>query len=482
MSDGIRPHNRVALLAVTCIGQFMVLLNNTITSAALPDMQKRLDTTLTGLQWIVNAYVLAVAMLLLAGGVFADRFGGKRIFLGGMAVFTLASLACSLSASVGWLLAARILQGIGAAALSPASLALLASGYPVPGDRVKAIGQWATFSGIGLAVGPAAGGLLVQAFDWRAIFLINIPIGVVTLLVGARILPDQRNPEAPPLDVPGQVLALLVVGTLAFGLTEAGDKGWTAPLILSCFAATVVLLVLFLVVEARSARPMLPLRLFRHRLFTVSNAAMVVVGFGLMGSGFFFTQFFATVQGHSVLRSAMETLPCTLAMVACSPYAARIAARFGFRSVVTVGLVLAGAGLVTMAAVHTDTPYLNVWWRLAVTGVGFGLTMSPLTGAAISSVSAQEGGLASGISSTTRQIGAVFGVAVLGAIVRTRQEHGASYSSGLNTAFLTAGVVTLVSAVFTGLWLVRQQAPAAVAPQNAPTAVPRPEGEPVLTD
>ncbi|MGX7757867.1 MFS transporter [Streptomyces angustmyceticus] len=448
----------------------MVLLNNTITSAALPDMQQRLHTTLTGLQWIVNGYVIAVAMLLLAGGVFADRFGGKRIFLGGMAVFTLASLLCSLCATVGWLLAARILQGIGAAALSPASLALLASGYPVLQDRVKAIGQWATFSGIGLAVGPAAGGILVEAFDWRAIFLINIPIGVVTLVVGARILPERRNPDAPPLDLPGQVLALLVVGTLTFGLIEAGELGWMSPLILSCFGATIILLALFLTIEARVAAPMLPLRLFKLRLFTVSNVAMTIVGFGLMGSGFFFSQFFVTVQGHSVMGAAMETLPCSIAMVVCSPYAARIAARFGFRSVVTVGLVLAGAGLVTMASVDANTPYLNVWWRLAITGVGFGLTMSPLTGAAISSVGPREGGLASGISSTTRQIGSVFGVAVLGAIVRTRQEHGASFGSGLNTAFLTAGVVTLVSAVFTALWLVRQQqAPAADVPPTIRT-------------
>ncbi|MFI5522553.1 MFS transporter [Streptomyces platensis] len=458
---------------MTCIGQFMVLLNNTITSAALPDMQKRLDTTLTGLQWIVNGYVLAVAMLLLAGGVFADRFGGKHIFLGGMAVFTLASLLCSLSATVGWLLAARILQGIGAAALSPASLALLAAAYPVPQERVKAIGQWATFSGIGLAVGPAAGGILVEAFDWRAIFLINIPIGLVTLVVGARTLQHRRSSDAPPLDVPGQVLALVVVGTLTFGLIEAGELGWTSPLILSCFGATIVLLALFLTVEARVPTPMLPLRLFKLRLFSVSNVAMTIVGFGLMGSGFFLTQFFATVQGHSVMRSAMETLPNTLAMVVCSPYAARFAAKFGFRSVVTVGLVLAGIGLVTMADVQANTPYLNVWWRLAITGVGFGLTMSPLTGAAISSVGPSEGGLASGISSTTRQIGAVFGVAVLGAIVRTRQEQGASFGSGLNTAFLTAGIITLICAVITGLWLVRQRTPVADAPQTPRTDAPQ---------
>ncbi|MER5448722.1 MFS transporter [Streptomyces sp. NPDC002764] len=453
----------------------MVLLDNTITSVALPDMERRLHTTLTGLQWIVDAYVLAVAMLLLAGGVCADRFGRKRVFLGGLTVFTLSSLLCSVSTTVGWLLAARILQGIGAAALSPASLALLGSGYPDPRERVRAIGLWAGFSGIGLAAGPLAGGLLVDAFDWRAIFLINLPIGLVLLVVGLRVLGESRNPAAPPLDLPGQALSVLGVGALTFGLIEAGDRGWTSPLILGSFAASALLLALFVVVEARTATPMLPLGLFRKRLFSVSNTAMTVVGFGLMGSGFFFSQFFVSVQGASVLRAGLETLPCSLAMVVCSPYAARIAARFGFRAVVTVGLLLAGLGLLAMAGVQEDTGYGNVWWRLAVTGVGFGLTMSPLTGAAISSVRPQEGGLASGISSTTRQIGAVFGVAVLGAVVRTRQEHGASFGDGLDSAFLLAGVVTLVGAVFTGLWLVRARpaAPAATEPAAAPPAATR---------
>ncbi|MFE1750533.1 DHA2 family efflux MFS transporter permease subunit [Streptomyces anandii] len=450
----------------------MVLLDNTITSVALPDMRQRLHTTLTGLQWIVDAYVLAVAMLLLAAGVCADRFGRKRVFLGGLAVFTLASALCSVSTTVGWLLAARVLQGIGAAALSPASLALLGSAYTVPQERVKAIGLWAGLSGIGLAAGPVAGGVLVDLFDWRAIFLINIPIGVVSLLAGARVLRESRNPAAAPLDLPGQALSILGVGALTFGLIEAGDRGWTSPLILGSFAATIVLLALFIAVEARSAAPMLPLGLFRKRLFTVSNTAMTVVGFGLMGSGFFFSQFFVTVQGASVLRAGLETLACSLAMVVCSPYAARFAARFGFRSVVTLGLLLAGIGLLTMADVHHDTAYAGVWWRLALTGVGFGLTMSPLTGAAISSVRPEEGGLASGISSTTRQIGAVFGVAVLGAIVRTRQEHGASFGDGLDTAFLAAGAVTLAGAVLTGLWLVRDKPAPAAAPQAQPAGSP----------
>ncbi|MFD5726147.1 MFS transporter [Streptomyces sp. NPDC058368] len=447
--------NRALLLTVTCLGQFMVLLDNTIVGAALPDMQHRLHLELTGLQWIVDAYVLLVAMLLLSGGIFADRFGRKRVYLTGVAVFTVASVVCSLAPSLGWLIAGRVLQGIGGAALSPASLALLAAAYPVPQERVKAIGLWAGLSGVGLAAGPVAGGVLTDAFGWPAIFLVNLPIGAVLLLLGLRHLDETRNPDAPALDVPGTALSVLGVGALAYGLIEGGTRGWSSPPIIGSFTAAVLLLAAFVAVEARRRAPMLPLRLFRERLFTVSNTAMVVVGFALMGSTFFFSQFFVYVQGSSILRAGLQTLPATLAMVIVSPYAGRLAARHGFRVVVTAGLALAGLGLLALGTVHADTAYGNVWWRLAVVGIGFALTMSPLTGAAIQAVSPQEGGLASGISSTTRQIGAVLGVAVLGAVVRARQSGGASFGAGLDSAFLTAGAITLATAVFTGLWLTK---------------------------
>ncbi|MFJ9041767.1 MFS transporter [Streptomyces sp. NPDC102406] len=447
--------NRAVLLTVTCLGQFMVLLDNTIVGAALPDMQQRLHTQLTGLQWIVDAYVLLVAMLLLSGGIFADRFGRKRVYLTGVVVFTAASVLCSLAPSMGWLVTGRVLQGIGAAALSPASLALLAAAHPVPQDRVKAIGLWAGFSGIGLAAGPVAGGLLTEVFGWPAIFLVNLPIGLALLFLGLRSLEESRNPNAPAIDVPGTVLSVLAVGTATYGLIEGGAHGWTSPVILGSFTAAVLLLAAFLAVEARHPAPMLPLRLFRQRLFTVSNTAMVVVGFALMGSSFFFSQFFVYVQGSSLLRAGLQTLPVSLAMVLVSPYAGRLAARYGFRGVVGVGLALAGLGLLALGTVHADTGYGNVWWRLGVVGTGFALTLSPLTGAAIQAVDPQEGGLASGISSTTRQIGAVLGVAVLGAVVRGQQSGGASFETGLDSAFVVAGAVTLATAAVTGLWLVR---------------------------
>ncbi|MFI0719118.1 MFS transporter [Streptomyces sp. NPDC021224] len=435
----------------------MVLLDSTIVGAALPDMQHRLHTQLTGLQWIVDAYVLLVAMLLLSGGIFADRFGRKRVYLTGAVVFTVASALCSLAPSTGWLIAGRALQGIGAAALAPASLALLAAAYPVAQERVKAIGLWAGFSGIGLAAGPVAGGVLTDAFGWPAIFLVNLPIGAILLLVGLRHLGESRNPNAPTIDVPGTVLSVLAVGTLTYGLIEGGARGWTSPVILGSFAAAAILLAGFVAVEARRPAPMMPLRLFRERLFTVSNAAMVVVGFALMGSSFFFSQFFVYVQGNSILSAGLKTLPTSLTMVVVSPIAGRLAVRYGFRSVVTAGLALAGVGLLALGTVHAHTGYTNVWWRLALVGTGFALTLSPLTGAAIQAVSSQEGGLASGISSTTRQIGAVIGVAVLGAVVRSRQSGGASFEAGLNSAFIAAGAITVGAAVLTGLWLTKSQ-------------------------
>jgi DHA2 family methylenomycin A resistance protein-like MFS transporter len=441
------------VLTVTCLGQFMVLLDNTIVGSALPDMQHRLHTQMTGLQWIVDAYVLLVAMLLLSGGVFADRFGRKRVYLIGVAVFTAASVLCSLAPSLDWLIAGRVLQGIGAAALSPASLALLAAAYPAPQERVKAIGLWAGFSGIGLAAGPVAGGILTDAFGWPAIFLVNLPIGAVLLLLGLRGLEESRNPKAPAIDMPGTTLSVLAVGMLTYALIEGGVRGWTSPVILGSFAAAAILIAVFIAVEARRSAPMMPLRLFRQRLFTVSNTAMAVVGFALMGSSFFFSQFFVHVQGASILRAGLQTLPLSLAMVVVSPYAGRLAARYGFRVVVTAGLALAGLGLLALGTVHADTGYGNVWWRMALAGGGFALTLSPLTGASIQAVSAHEGGLASGISSTARQIGAVLGVAVLGTVVRTSQSGGASFETGLDSAFLAAGAVTLATAVFTGLWL-----------------------------
>jgi EmrB/QacA subfamily drug resistance transporter len=465
-------NKKTAVLAVTCLGQFMVLLDNTIVTTALPQMQRHLHTSLTGLQWIVDSYVLAVAVLLLTGGVIGDRYGRKRTFLAGLVVFTTASLLCGLASGSGWLIAARVLQGVGAAGLSPGSLALIASTFTVPRERARAIGLWAGISGIGLSVGPVAGGLLVDYVGWQAVFLVNVPIGVVTFLYGMWVLNESRNPHRRAPDIRGLLLSLFGMGALTYGLITAGRDGWTSAPVLGCFAAAVVLLVAFLVAEARVTAPMLPLRLFGERLFSVSNFAMVALGFGLLGSAFFFSQFFQIVQGYSAFRAGLQSLASTAAMFMISPFAGRLAGRFGFRRPVAFGMLCASSGLLALSFVHSDTPYVNVWWRLSLIGIGFGLAMSPLTAAAISTVAPQEGGLASGVSNTSRQIGSVLGVAVLGTIVRVEQSHGASFTTALNAAFLTSGLITLGVAAIAAIGLTRSRA--AAPPHGAAAAPPQP--------
>ncbi|MGK5531616.1 MFS transporter [Streptomyces sp. URMC 129] len=423
MSDAGR-RKRAAVLTVTCLGQFMVLLDNSIVMTALPDMQRDLGASLTGLQWIVDSYVLALAVLLLTGGAIGDRHGRKRLFLAGLAVFTCASLLCALAGGTGSLIAARALQGAGAAALSPGSLSLLASAYTAPRDRARAIGLWAGISGLGLSAGPLLGGALVDAFGWQAIFLVNLPVGLLTLVLGLRVLDESRAPRRRGLDLPGVLLATAGVGTLTFGLINANEDGWGSATTTGCLGSAAVLLAAFLVAQARSREPMLPLGLFGERLFNVSHAAILGVGFGLLGTTFFYSQFFQLVQGHSAFGAGLRTLPITAGILVCGPAAGRLAARFGFRLPVTCGLVSAGTGLITLGAVQADSAYGTVWWRLALVGVGLGLALSPLTAAAVASVPPERSGLASGTSNTSRQLGAVLGVAVLGAIVHARQTDG----------------------------------------------------------
>ncbi|WP_234347676.1 MFS transporter [Streptomyces specialis] len=423
MSDAGRRKRR-AVLAVTCLGQFMVLLDNTIVMTALPDMQRDLSASLTGLQWIVDSYVLVLAVLLLTGGAIGDRYGRKRLFLTGLAVFTCASVLCGLAGGTGTLIAARALQGAGAAALSPGSLSLLVSAYTEPRERARAIGLWAGISGLGLTAGPLLGGVLVDAFGWQAVFLVNLPVGLLTLILGLRVLDESRAVRRRDLDLPGVLLATAGVGALTFGLINAGDAGWASGTTRACLAAAAVLLVAFVITQARSRDPMLPLGLFRERLFTVSHGAILGIGFGLLGTTFFLSQFFQLVQGCSAFDAGLRTLPTSAGILLCGPAAGRLAARFGFRLPVATGLLCAGAGLVALAAVQADSPYGTVWWRLALLGVGFGLALSPLTAAAVASVPPDRSGLASGTSNTGRQLGAVFGVAALGALVHARQADG----------------------------------------------------------
>ncbi len=408
---------KLTTLAITCIGLFMVLLDMSIVNVALPTIQSSLRASLSDLQWVVDAYTLPFAALLLTAGTLGDRYGRKRVFLAGLVGFTLGSALCGFAPSLGWLVAGRILQGVGGAALSPGSLSLLAAAFPDNRERTQAIGIWAGISGLSIAAGPLVGGLLIQVSSWPAIFFVNLPFGVIALIVGWRVLVESRNPAARRVDLPGQALVIVGLAALTYALIEGESKGWTSPLILSLFAGAFVLLVAFVIVEARSREPLLPLQLFKSVTFSAANAGAVLLGFGLLGTIFFMSQYFQGVQGYSALGSGLRTLPATVGTFIMAPLAGQLAARFGPRVPITLGGLMAGIALLLYVQLDPTTSYASIWWKMSMFGLGLGLMISPLTAAVLSATPPERAGLGSSMVNTSRQIGGVFGIALLGALV-----------------------------------------------------------------
>ncbi len=430
---------KLATLAVTCIGLFMVLLDMTIVNVALPTIQSDLKASLSDLQWVVDAYTLPFAVLLLTAGTLGDRYGRKRVFLVGLVGFTLGSALCGFAPNLGWLIVGRVLQGAGGAALSPGSLSLLASAFPDNRERTQAIGIWAGISGLALAAGPLIGGSLIQVSSWPAIFFVNLPIGAIALFFGWRILAESRNPEARRVDVPGQVLAIGGLAALTYALIEGQSQGWTSPLILSLLAGAAALLIAFLVVEARVREPLLPLQLFKSAVFSTANAAAILLGFALVGTVFFMSQYFQGVQGYSALGSGVRTLPTTVGTFIAAPLAGQLAARLSPRVPITLGGLLAGIALLLFTGVDPTSNYASIWWKLGMFGIGIGLMISPLTAAVLSATPPNRAGLGSSMVNTSRQIGSVFGIALLGALV----EH--QFSTNLLSSLTSLGLPASIS-------------------------------------
>jgi DHA2 family methylenomycin A resistance protein-like MFS transporter len=436
------PHQR-ATLAVTCVGFFMVLLDVSIVNTALPSIQRNLHASLSELQWVVDGYTLAFAVLLLTWGSLADRLGRKRFFQAGMAVFTLGSLLCGLAASPDLLNAARALQGVGGAALAPTSLALLATAFPEPKAKIRAIALWAAISGIALGIGPTVGGLLVDGWGWRSVFFVNVPVGVACLVFGVRALRESKDPAARRIDLPGQLLSIAWLGALTYGFIERGTHPWGAPEVAVPLLTGVLLLVAFLGTEARSPEPMLPLSLFGSRLFSATAGVTFMAGFALISLPFFIAQYFQDVQGLSAIQSGLRVLAFTLMFSLLAPLAGRLSARFGFRLPVALGGLTAGTGMLLLGQITPSSPYRDVAWRLALCGIGFGLMLSPLSASALASVDPRRAGLASSAANTARQTGTVVGIALLGALVQNRS--AASAAGALNR--LAPGLRRQVAAV-----------------------------------
>jgi DHA2 family methylenomycin A resistance protein-like MFS transporter len=411
--------SRALTLLVTSLGSFMVLLDGSIIFVALGEIQQDLGAEISQLQWTVDAYTLPFAALMLTTGTLGDRLGRKRVFLTGLVVFVVGSALCGFTDSFSVLVLGRVLQGIGAAAIETGSLSLLVSTFSDPPGRAKAIGIWTAVSGVALALGPLFGGVLIESFSWHAIFLINLPVGVLALVLGVRWLIESRNPGAGHLDVPGQILVTAGLFCLIMGLIQGEREGWGSPLIVGLLVGSVLLLGAFLAVEMRSREPMLPLDLFRNRTFAVSSVIASLLGFIIVGAMFFMAQYFQTVQTHSALETGLRLLPLTLGIFFFSPPASTIAGKLGPRIPIIVGGVLVSAGFLLLMTVEADSGFGSVWWKLGLVGGGIGCMFAPLTLAVMASTPPERAGLGSSMINTTRIAGFTAGAAVLGTVVVT---------------------------------------------------------------
>ncbi|WP_237536499.1 MFS transporter [Streptomyces sp. SID5785] len=449
----IRPHRPAPpawlVVAVACAGQFLVVLDVSVVNVALPSMRTDLGLSASGLQWVVNAYSIAFAGFMLLGGRAGDLFGRKRMFLVGLGLFTLASLAGGL-AQEGWqLLAARAVQGLGAAVLAPSTLTLLTAAVPEGAARARAIATWTAVGAGGGAAGGLVGGVLTEALDWRWVLLINVPLGAVVLAAAARWIQESRAGGERRLDLPGAVLVTAGTAVLAYGIVQTEAEGWGSAATLVPLAVAVLLLVAFLAVEARTRLPLMPLGLFRVRTVAVANAAMFVCGMGSFAMWFFMTLYAQNVLGYTPIEAGLALVPSSLAVVAGSKLAPRLMRRIGARNVASLGVLVTAAGFFWQSTMTEHGVYVTtIMLPGIVMMAGAGLAMTPLASLATSGAAASDAGLVSGLVNTSRTLGGALGLSVLSTVAASRSagrgDPGA-LSDGYAGAFLVGGVILLVA-------------------------------------
>jgi len=402
-------------LAIVSLALFMTTLDNLVVSTALPSIRRSLGATVESLEWTVNAYTLTFAVLLLTGAALGDRFGRRRMFMVGLSIFTGASALAALSPSVGALVAARAVQGAGAALVLPLTLTLLSEAV-APERRGLALGIWSGVSGLGVALGPLVGGAVVQGISWHWIFWINVPVGLVLLPLATRRLRESHGPDR-RLDIPGLGLAGLGLLGLVFGIVRGHAEGWTSAPIAASLGAGGLLLAAFVAWEHRAPAPMLPLRFFRSRAFAATNAVSLAMFFGVFGSIFFLAQYFQVAQGYSPLQAGLRTLPWTGMPMLVAPLAGILSDRIGSRPLMTAGLALQALAVGWLAAVsEPGTAYGALVLPLALGGTGMALVFAPAANAVLGSVRPEEAGKASGATNAIRELGGVLGVAVLASV------------------------------------------------------------------
>jgi EmrB/QacA subfamily drug resistance transporter len=451
-------------LVVAGAALFMTALDQLVVGVALHSIRLDLGGSIEGLEWTVNAYTLAFAVLLITGAALGDRFGRKRMFIVGVGVFTAASALAALSPSTDALVAARALQGVGAAIVTPLTLTLISDAFP-PERRAAALGIWGGITGLGVALGPFVGGAVVEGIAWQWIFWANVPIGLALIPLASRLLRESHGPDR-ELDLPG--LALVSTGLLAltFGLIRGEALGWTSAAVVASLGAGAALLAAFVRWELRSPAPMLPMRFFRSRAFNASNGLSFAMFFGAFGAIFLMSQYFQTAQGFGPLEAGARTLPWTGMPMLFAPLAGVLATRFGTRPLMAVGLALQTIGLAWMAMVlDVSTPFVELIAPFAITGVGMAFVFSMAPEAVLASVRSEDAGKASGATNAIREVGAVMGVAVLASVFAANggYESPQAFTDGLIAALPIAVVVLAAGTLLALLTPGRARTPAAAA-------------------
>ena len=424
-------------LIAMSLATLMTFLDNNVVNVAIPTIQRSLHLSVSGLEWVVSAYLLVLAGLLLVGGRVADVYGRKRVFLIGLVIFTLSSLAAGLAGSGGLLIATRAVQGLGGAMMMPAALAILQATFTDPRERAQAIGIWGAAGALALALGPAVGGLISEHIRWGWIFFINVPLGVVTFVIALTTAGESRGQtESRSLDIPGLVTSAATLTALTYALIDGQDRGWTSAPIIAAFAAAAACIAAFVTIEARSQHPMVPLSMFRYRAFSGGSLTTMGWAFGVMGIYFFTSVYMQTILRFSPVKAGLAFVPMALLVAVAATIAPRVAHAIGDHRVVSLGLLIMLSGLVAFAAIGTHSSYGALMPAFLLYGLGAGLMTPPLTTAVLAATPPERGGVASALMNDSREVAGLLGITVIGAVLRSVEASALRHGTAAPSAFL----------------------------------------------
>jgi len=418
--DELDPHvheRRWMILGVLCLSLLIIVIDNTILNVAIPSLIRDLDASNSQIQWIIDAYVIVFAGLLLTTGSMSDRFGRKGALQAGLVLFAIGSIASASAQTANQLIFTRAFMGIGGALIMPSTLSILTNVFRIPKERGRAIAIWAGFSGVAVALGPMTGGFLLEHFSWQSVFWVNVPVAAVALILGAFIIPTSRDPRQRRLDPLGAVLSIAGLATLLFGIIEGPSKGWSSTIVVIAFVIAVVMLTAFVLWERHTDSPMLDMSLFKNPRFTAASSTITLVFFSLFGSMFLITQYWQLVHGYSPLEAGIRLVPWALTMMIVAPMSARLVEKVGTKRIVLIGLGLILVGLALASTIEPHTAYPKAISFFMIMAAGMAMTMAPATESVMGSLPREKAGVGSAVNDTTRQVGGALGVAIIGSAV-----------------------------------------------------------------